>query len=107
MSDEKKNVTLKYKIPDDHILYYTSSVFGGFNQSGMMEMNFFHDTPAMPDSSILDVDEKGMVINDKMIFGDHQVVRRIQTGIVMGMNECKSFHSWLGSQIEAWEKQKK
>ncbi len=45
MNNDAKKVKIKFHIPDNHKLHFATSVWGGINAKGMLEINFLHDRP--------------------------------------------------------------
>jgi hypothetical protein len=99
----EKKVKVKFHIPDNHKLHFTTSVWGGINSKGMIEINFLHDRPPLPKYSVDTVDSFGNIINSEINTSGYQVVRTVQTGVVMDIDSAKILLNWLREKIDAWE----
>ncbi len=106
-SNEKNRIRVKFHVPDDHKLHFATSVWGGINAKGMVEINFLHDRPAIPEVSVDHLDENGNVIKSEADYSGYDFVRVVQTGVVMDIDSARSFLKWLQDKIEAWDLRKK
>jgi len=99
----EKELKIKFHIPDNHKLHFVTSVWGGVNAKGMVEINFLHDRPPLPKSSVDVVDELGNLIKSKIDTSGYELVRIVQTGVVMDIDSAKNLLNWLKEKIDAWE----
>ncbi|MCD6117926.1 hypothetical protein J7K93_12995 [bacterium] len=103
MSLEEKKMKVKFHIPDNHKLHFTTSVWGGINAKGMLEIHFLHDRPPLPKSSIDTIDNSGHLLRSQINTKEYNIVRSVQTGVVMDVDSAKNLMKWLNEKIEAWE----
>lgn len=103
MSNEEKKIKVKFHIPDDHKLHFSTSVWGGINAKGMVEIHFLHDRPPLPKVSNDVIDENGNLLESNIDTGGYNIVRTVQTGVVMDIDSAKNLLIWLQQKIEAWE----
>lgn len=103
MSNEKKKIKVKFHIPDNHKLHFTTSVWGGINAKGMVEIHFLHDRPPLPKSSTDTIDDNGTLLQSDIDTSGYSIVRTVQTGVVMDITSAKNLLSWLQEKIETWE----
>lgn len=96
-------IKVKFHIPDNHKLHFTTSVWGGINSKGMLEIHFLHDRPPLPKSSIDTINESGHLIHSQIDTNEYKLVRSVQTGVVMDIESAKNLLKWLKEKIEAWE----
>lgn len=102
-----KKVKVKFHIPDNHRLHFTTSVWGGINSKGMVEINFLHDRPPLPKSSTDILDLSGNIIETEIDTAGYSFVRSVQTGVVMDIDAAKSLLNWLQGKIDSWEMKNK
>jgi len=103
MSNKEKEIKVKFHIPDNHKLHFTTSVWGGINAKGMVEIHFLHDRPPLPKTSTDVIDENGNLLKSDIDTSGYGIVRTIQTGVVMDIDSAKSLLTWLQQKIETWE----
>jgi len=98
-----KQLKVKFHIPDNHKLHFSTSVWGGVSNNGMVEMHFMHDRPPLPKKETVILDEAGKVKGNKGDTAGYQLVRTVQTGVVMDIDAAKGLVVWLNDKIEKWE----
>ena len=98
-----KKFKAKFHLPEDIRTCYASSVWGGFSQKGMFEINFIHDRPSLPKSVVDEVDDHGIIVDSKPEKGDYNIVRTVQSIVIMDYDSAKQFSEWLNRKIEEFE----
>lgn len=103
----EKRVEYNYIFPDDYNPLYVNGAFGGISPQGEITCNFFMDRLPLPKSETYSVDEKGVIrdrVQEKSEEQNYQVVRYVQSGVIMNLDCAKRVNVWLTQQIEAIEK---
>jgi len=101
---EKKEQKLVYTKSKNFNTNSATGVYGGITGIGQISINFYIDSLNIPETAKIEIDSNG-VANDVPYFEETIVgVRELICGIVMDINMAKSFHAWLGSKIDEYEK---
>ncbi|MCE5224221.1 hypothetical protein LLG10_08630 [bacterium] len=88
---------------EKHEPKYVNGAFGSFNLQGELLINFFFDSPSLPESS--EIDFKDDDASHQEVFVDTgEIERRIQASLLMNISSLKSVYSWIGEKIEELEK---
>ena len=98
---EKKKITFKYVHPDNLRDLFVSGVWGGFTGRKEIHMHFFSERQPIPKFVTHEM-------KDALTLGDlikqetgGDVVRLIQTSIVMDIDTAVATRDWLTKMIEA------
>lgn len=107
MSNQKQaNVKFKFKyvIPENLRDLYVNGLWGGITPRNEIHIQFYNERHPIPNSLTCAVDEKGQIgeLVEHDIGGD--VVRVIQTSIVMDYPTAVSVRNWLNERIDHIEK---
>jgi len=82
-------------------------VYGGSTPRGMIQMTFFNERAAIPNTITHEVTltGSGQKIGEiKNRTGKDGFVRELEVDVMMNLPSAKSFHAWLGKHIEQLEK---
>lgn len=110
MVDQK--VKFKYVFDKTYNPTYVTGAFGGPTPKEEIIINFFMERQPIPYSETRILNSDGTVgdlIDMEPIESEHMVnvLRFIETGIVMDLKTAKDIHVWLGDNIEMLENIKK
>lgn len=99
-----RSIKIRYLKSYDYKASLATGVYGGITANGMINANFFTDRSVLPDSQLIEVDDKGVQIGLPKDQKDGDLLREVQTGILMDVNTAKVVVAWLDSKIEEFEK---
>lgn len=105
-----KEIKFKYHFSNDYNPLYVNGAFGGISSKGEIIINFFLERVALPKEVINKINADGSLGKEiKFNPEDYKqsILRHIQTGIVVNLNDAKAIHEWLGNKIDLLEKMKK
>lgn len=112
LSRESENtsqrVNFKYTKATEYRVVHGSGAYGGLTGQGNIEFDIYTEYKAPPKEESKMVDESGKLV-DTQDEEDTQVnvERERQVGIVMNLNEAKSFANWLKGKVNDLEKLQK
>lgn len=97
-----KELKIKYQKAYDYKTSFISGIHGGVSNNGLLTASLFTDRAALPDLSIVSVNEKNEVVGveDKK---DSDMIREAQFAVVMDINTTKLIVGWLTSKIQEME----
>ena len=104
MSDE---IRFKYIFEDDYNPKYVNGAFGGVSPQGEIIVNFYLERIPLPYEDHHELYSDGHISQIKSRKPDDfegTMIRYIQSGIVVSLEQAKSIQAWLGSKIEEAEK---
>ena len=102
-----KQITFKYKFPEDYNPIYVNGAQGGVNSKGEIVANFFFERIALPNKQVHELSEVGtlgQIIRTDPENLNESLVRYVENGIVMNLNTAKEIYQWLGNNIALAEK---
>ncbi len=99
-----RNIKIRYLKSYDYKASLATGVYGGITANGMINANFFTDRTILPDSQLIEVNDSGVQIGLPKDQKDGDLLREVQTGILMDLNTAKVIVAWLDSKIEEFEK---
>lgn len=92
------NITkVKYLFADDYNPGHVNGAYGGLGTDNEIVIHFYHERLPIPKSADITIGESS--ITEVFNTGDTDIVRFIQSGVVMSYNTAKSIHSWLGNLL--------
>ena len=95
--------TVKYIIPDDLRDYHIDGASVSATPARNINLHFFSERRPIPKTAVHEFDEKGNVLKDpKMIYGC-EIVRLIQTSIVIELDTAKAIVNVLQKTIKELE----
>ncbi|MFD0825874.1 hypothetical protein ACT8ZR_09365 [Neobacillus sp. M.A.Huq-85] len=100
------NVNFKYKFAENYNPVYSNGVFGGPSPRGELVMNFFFERTPIPYNEVRKVNEFGQITDEIIATPKDEIgiVRYVSNGVVMNLQQAKSFHEWLGQHIQQMER---
>jgi hypothetical protein len=101
-----KRVRFKYVFPDDYNTLYVNGAYGGVSPRGELVMNFYLERQPVPRWHENELGESGGIgeelssepPKDLLI-----IIRYIQAGVVMNLENARSVRDWLSSHIASLE----
>lgn len=98
-----KKLKIRYIKAYDFKISLATGVFGGITANGLINANFFHERAVLPDSQIIEVDEKGVQQGKPVDEKEGDIMRELQTGILLDMNTTKVIIKWLEGKVREFE----
>lgn len=98
-------IRYNYKENPNIALNYAHGVWGGINQQGEIEMNFYLESDAMPEYSERLIEPDGTYGQEECPSDESvkTVTRSIHTRVLFNYHTAKAILEWLGERIEAIE----
>lgn len=100
---KKKTVKIKYVIPDHIKDCYVNGAWGSISDMGKLHMHLYDERPAIPTDITMEVSEDGSTKEIEVMAGG-DLVRLIQSSIVMEIPTAIAIRNWLNGMIESFEK---
>lgn len=104
-----RTVRFKYKFPDHYNPKYVNGAYGGIGPRGELVVNFYLERQPIPKEETYKVSEKGALGEPFDRTPEDlrsQIIRFVQTGVVLNLESAKSIHKWLGDHINNLEQAK-
>jgi len=103
---QKKELTFKYVIPDNLKDCYVNGVWGMVSPKGEINMHLYSERLPIPNSETHEIVKGDInpVPISRNTGGD--IVRLIQSSVVMDMQTAIALHRWLGERIDYFFKTK-
>jgi hypothetical protein len=98
-----KKVKIKYLQSHDFKVSLVMGVHGGISSNGLINANFFVDRTVIPDSQIVEIDEKGKILGQPVDEKNGDITREVLFGALLDVNSAKMIVSWLETQIKNHE----
>jgi hypothetical protein len=101
MSDKAK-IKFKYIYPDNYQPSYASGAFGGVSSGGDIIINFYLEHPSLPEQVVQTVNDDGSLgeaIERKPEDLKSTLVRTLQSGVILSLDEAENLHNWLTQRI--------
>lgn len=96
---KKRELRVKYVIPDNIPDYNVTGVFGSISLNRLM-MHFFSERSAIPKEYTAFIDDETKKVTDGEPKKGADLVRLIQTSIAMDLNTAIAIHAWMGEKID-------
>ncbi len=106
MEKYPSEVRYDYTVDNGVSLNFAHGVWGGINPQGEIEMNFYLETDKLPLSSRISVGEDGSMGAEKSTYedgGEHVIIRRIHSRVLMNYQTARSLADWLEEKLETLE----
>lgn len=101
-AESSKNVKFIFRKADDYKLYYSNGAYGGLTPHGDIVCNFFFEYPSLPDVETADFVE-GKVVPNETESKELEIIRELQTGIIITPIEAKNLALWLLQKVKEYE----
>ena len=106
MEKYPSEVRYDYTVDSGASLNFAHGVWGGINPQGEIEMNFYLETDKLPLSSRISVEPDGSMGAEKSAYedgGEHVIIRRIHSRVLMNYQTARSLAAWLEEKLESLE----
>jgi len=96
----KKEVKFKYVFPKDLRDYYINGAWGGVTPRKEIHMHLYSERHPIPKALVYEIKDDGSLGDEgaKVFGGD--VVRLIQTSVVMDVGTAEAIRDWLTDKIK-------
>lgn len=104
---EKKRITFNYHFDDNYNPEYVNGAYGGIGPKGELIVNFYLERQGIPKSHTHEVKEDGSLDSPKAENQEESelnLIRYINTGVILNLESAKRIHDWLGQKIDEFEK---
>lgn len=104
---ENKKVEILYKKSNLFRTVYCNEIFGGVSPDGRIEINFFRTTNDFPDKVVHRLDEDDRIREEIIELREPQnpeLVRSVETSILMDLHGAEGLKNWLETKIEELKK---
>ncbi len=101
-----KRLNFKYIFDDDYNPKYVNGAYGGINPQGEIAVNFYVERSPIPRTEIYSLNEDGSLDSPIEIEPENHtqnIIRFIETGILLNLENAKKIHQWLGQHITSLE----
>lgn len=102
--EEVKRIKIHYLKSPNFRNVFVSGVHGGASHgNGMIYMNLYTDRPPIPQSTVHTVKDGILqeILEERVTKKD--VIREIETGVIMDLNTAKVIRDWIQKKIESLE----
>lgn len=111
MGQEVKKVKFKYLFDKSYNPVYCTGGFGGITPKNEIVLNFFMERQPIPYSETREINPDGTLgslidIEPNNDLESVQVIRNVETGIIIDLDTAKDIYTWLGNNIKIIEEQK-
>lgn len=106
-SDAPTRIRYKYQMDTNTRLEWAHGVWGGINPQGEIEMNFYHESDAMPTYSEQLVAPDGS-LGHEIIPGNNdvrEVTRCIHSRVLISYHTARAMLEWLEEHVAALEEE--
>ncbi len=99
MGDVKDKITFKYVYPEDLRDLYVNGLFGGVTPRKEIYAHLYSERHPIPKKVVHSVEKDGTLSPEEEIEKGGDVVRFVQTSIIMDLETAISFRDWLDGRI--------
>jgi len=104
---EKSKITFNYHFSENYNPTYVNGAYGGVGPKGEIIVNFYLERQGIPKSHTHEINKDGSLTPEPE--SDPQdslsnVIRFIETGIILNLDSAKRIHDWLGQKIHELER---
>jgi len=92
-----------FRKAEDYKLHFANGAYGGLTPHGDLVCNFFFEYRSLPDMETADIIE-GKLYPIESSSPEVEMIRELQTGVIMTPNEAKNLAQWLLQKVEEFEK---
>jgi len=101
-----KEVTFKYRFAEDYNPKYVNGAYGGVGPQGELIINFYMERQPIPKQETYKLGNGGQLGDPVGRVPDDlksQIVRFVETGIVLNLESAKRVLGWLKGHVERLE----
>ena len=100
MEEKPTKITFKYVYPEDLRDLYINGIFGGATPRKEIYAHLYSERHPIPKTVVHSVEQNGMLGPEEKTEKGGDIVRFVQTSIVMDLNTAIAFRDWLSQRIE-------
>lgn len=108
MADETKNIPTEvrffFEYDKDYRIIATNGVWGGTTPSGDIQIDFFVEKIGTPESILNKITEDGRLGDEINRQPEKKIVRRLQMGILMSVENAEVLATFLRDKVSAMKK---
>ena len=93
---------VKYVFSDEYNPHYINGAYGGAGSNEEVIIHFYQERFPVPRTSTLSI--YNGVITEEFLTEGTDLIRYVQSGIVMKLETARMIHSWLGSILSIAER---
>ena len=100
---EKSKITFNYHFSENYNPTYVNGAYGGVGPKGEIIVNFYLERQGIPKSHTHEINKDGSLSSEPEsvpLDSLSNVIRFIETGIILNLESAKRVHAWLGQKIE-------
>jgi hypothetical protein len=99
-------ITFKYVHPEDLRDLYSNGIFGGITPRGEIYMHFYSERHPIPKKATHKIDDNGFPSKDGEIEIGGDVVRLVQSSIIINEGTAIALRDWLNERLDYLNKMK-
>ena len=106
IEDLPEKIIFKYIFDEKYNPIYVNGVYGGITPHREIVANFFFERHGLPHSQIMDVESDGKLGKEFERFPKEKypyLVRVVESGIILSLDNAKKTYKWLGEKIKELE----
>jgi len=107
MAEKKKKFTFKYVIPEHLRDCYVNGAWGGVTPRKEIHLHLYSERLPIPKEIIYDINKDGTIGKKEAQIKGGDMVRLIQSSVIMDVGAAVAIRDWLNRMIEAAEGPKK
>ena len=107
MAEKKKQITFKYVHPEDLRDLYANGIFGGVTPRNEIYIHFYSERHPIPKTATHRIDDKGLLSKDGDIEMGGDVVRLVQSSIIINEGTAIALRDWLNQRLDNLNTRKK
>src|SRR5450759_3086051 len=100
MAGEIKQITFKYVLPEDLRDLYVNGLYGGVTPRNELYVHFYSERHAIPKKTTHEIDTNDTLGAELATEKGGDVVRLVQTSIMMDVGTAIVFRNWLNEKID-------
>ncbi|MCK9391692.1 MAG: hypothetical protein M0Q01_09060 [Syntrophales bacterium] len=106
MAEKPDKITFKYVHPEDLRDLYANGIYGGVTPRGEIYIHFYSERHPIPKKATHKIDEHGVPKKDGDIEIGGDVVRLVQSSIILNEGTAVSLRDWLNDRLNYLKKLK-
>lgn len=106
MAEARKDITFTFTRAPDYRVIAANGVHGGVTGRGDFKFDLFIESPELPESVTHSITPDGLGPETGRSPGAAQVVRESQIGVVMQVEQARSFAHWILERLKAADQHK-
>jgi hypothetical protein len=100
MAEKPTKITFKYVHPEDLRDLYANGIFGGLTPRNELYIHFYSERHPIPKTATHRIDDKGMLSKDGDMELGGDVVRLVQSSIIIDEGTAIALRDWLNDRLD-------